>query len=540
MPTTDTHTHATAITGLVETETTTYLRTTCDVNTLTLTNWVYSLYGPNKGIVALRFDDGRSIDYTYTYPLLISKGLVGGFSIPTSTIGQSGKITQAQLLEMQAAGLEIMSHSKTHGADPASHAIFLDEAIESATVLQGMGIDVASFVQPGTWVIANAYDIVDTDFWGTPADLALRSKYLAYEGYIEGYDVNGQYYSLPRASASRYGTRHETMSTAYYTLAQMKAKVDYCIANKCSWEQLWHTWELGVGGNTTIADFEALLDYMVAAKAAGGLEVFTPTQLLYATPFVFSDPWETGLVGNGLWRDYHVVSSDRFTRVTDIKRKGNYAVRVEVRPGDQPDGDSGNRNEVVDMTDWRGSNIRENTRSGTVYYGFSIRLDASYQTPVEHGEGAGTWAIVLQLHGPDELSASPVFSFNALDTFQVFTRPGNLDLGAEIVKYNLSENGLNKGNWVDFVIKIVFAKDTTGSFQVWRRDEGESDFTSVLSVANVSTLQYKNSVNGGAVGEHYWCHGLYEPEQTTITNILWLDGITRDSSYASVVAKAFP
>lgn len=241
-----------------------------------------------------------------------------------------------------------------------------------------------------------------------------------------------------------------------------------------------------------------------------------------------------------MWRDTHVVSGDRISRVADVTRAGSYAVRVEVRPGDKPAGDTGNRAEVLDMTDAAGTNIRENESSGTVYYGFSVQLDPTWQTPAEQTPGAGTWAIVLQLHGPDVLNASPAFAIHAEGNIHVVTQTGDLDSVTENTVYALSENSLNLGYWSDFIIKIVYAKGATGSFEVWRRNEGYMEFTSVLAVSNVPTLQYKTSVNGGAVGDHYWAHGLYEPEQTTITNVLWLDGIARGTSYDAILTNSFP
>jgi peptidoglycan/xylan/chitin deacetylase (PgdA/CDA1 family) len=192
------------------------------------------------------------------------------------------------------------------------------------------------------------------------------------------------------------------------------------------------------------------------------------------------------------------------------------------------------------MLDIEGDPINENESSSTMYYGFSVRLDTTWQTPDEETPGGGAWAIVLQLHGPDALNASPAFAIHAAPAFHVHLRTGDLDIVTDSTPYAFSDGSLNLGDWIDFIIKIVYAKGATGSFQVWRRNEGELNFTSVLTVTGVSTLQYKTSVNGGAVGDHYWAHGLYEPEQTTITNILWLDGITRGYTYNSVLISTFP
>jgi hypothetical protein len=58
-------------------------------------------------------------------------------------------------------------------------------------------------------------------------------------------------------------------------------------------------------------------------------------------------------------------------------------------------------------------------------------------------------------------------------------------------------------------------------------------------VNNHSTLIYKSSVNGGAVGDHYWTYGYYRNPQTSITNILYLDTFARAATFDRVVQLAF-
>lgn len=117
---------------------------------------------------------------------------------------------------------------------------------------------------------------------------------------------------------------------------------------------------------------------------------------------------------------------------------------------------------------------------------------------------------------------------------------GDLDSASKSVRYKsyaLSDSGLNIGHWVDLVLKITFAKDFTGSVTAWRRNEGQNGFSQELQVNSVPTLQYKSSLGG--VGAHYWKHGLYCAKQTSITNVLWLDGMTRGGGYDEVVQAAF-
>jgi hypothetical protein len=252
----------------------------------------------------------------------------------------------------------------------------------------------------------------------------------------------------------------------------------------------------------------------------------------------FSGDWEKGITGNGNWKYIQTVAADRFQRVTSPVRQGQYAARVEVRPGDDPISSSGERSEVLIMSNTAGTAINENEASGTQFYAFSVRLDSAWQAPAADANGA--WAIIFQLHGPDVLAASPSVAVSVQNRFSIDLHSGDLDSVNKSLRwksYPLTSSGLNLGHWVDLVLQIKFAKDFTGSVTVWRRDEGQANFAQVLSLINVPTLQYKSSLGG--VGNHYWKHGFYRSKQTTITNILWLDGLTRGDTYDDVVKAAF-
>jgi len=233
------------------------------------------------------------------------------------------------------------------------------------------------------------------------------------------------------------------------------------------------------------------------------------------------------------------MASDRMQTVTDPVQIGGYAVRVEVRPGDDPINSSGERAEAVFMTDSTGNFINENVSSGTQYYAFSLQLPPDWVPPANDIHGLH-WGICLQLHGPDTLDASPAFAFEVTNAFSVDVTTGDLDTPA--LKYSsfytpLSDGSLNLGHWVDFVIGIRFAKDSTGSITIWRRNEGQTQFTQVLALTNIPTLQYRSSQGG--VGSHYWKYGYYRADQTTVTTILNLGAIARGTTFDNVVATAF-
>jgi hypothetical protein len=265
---------------------------------------------------------------------------------------------------------------------------------------------------------------------------------------------------------------------------------------------------------------------------------FSILSRMYGAGVSFSGDWEDGLTGPGNWRSLQIVDSDRFQRVTEPVRQGQYALRVEVRPGDDPIHSSGERAEALVMLDAAGQRLNESVFSGTQYYAFSVRLDADWQMP--EASKRGRWAIIFQLHGPDALKASPALAVRVHEQFELSLHSGDLDSKTDSLRwqsYSFSDGSLNRGNWVDLVLRITFAADFTGAVQVWRRDEGEHSFREVLSLEDVPTLHYRSSQ--GTVGEHYWKHGLYRSKQTTLTNVLWLDGLTRGDSFEAVVCAAF-
>ncbi len=258
----------------------------------------------------------------------------------------------------------------------------------------------------------------------------------------------------------------------------------------------------------------------------------------------FSCGYETEINGNGCWQAKYVTNEDRIKRVTDTYRKGVASIRIEVDPGDviKTGGStwSGERSELHILTNPDGSQILEDENSGTQYYALSVKLASDWKQPYIEGSSA-YWSMFLQLHSNAALNASPAFSLNAMDQFYVVIIGGNLDDTNHYYKYSLlSKADLNRGHWVDFVIGIKYAKDNTGAVNIWRRDEGESTFTNVFSVNNIPTLQYKTSVSSGAIIGHYWQTGLYRPNNIPHSNVLWLDGMTRGTTFDAVVAEAFP
>jgi hypothetical protein len=234
------------------------------------------------------------------------------------------------------------------------------------------------------------------------------------------------------------------------------------------------------------------------------------------------------------WKYPQVMSSDRFKVVTTPVRHGKYSAQITVKSGDDPINSSGERSEYAYMMQ-NGTAVSETLSSGTKYYAISVMLASNWQPPATES-GNGNWGILFQLHGPDSYSASPAFALRATTCFDIALNGGDLTFTKGVpTTYKLSSGGLNKGQWVDFVVGVKWAQDTTGSVTVWRRDQSATGFTTVLNLSNVATLQYKNSTTAAA---HYWKTGFYR-STSSFTNKLWLGPMSRADTFQDAVTTAW-
>lgn len=64
--------------------------------------------------VAITFDDGGSDNYSVAFPILRDRGLTATFFVITGYVGGRACMTWDQLRQMQAAGMDIESHTVSH------------------------------------------------------------------------------------------------------------------------------------------------------------------------------------------------------------------------------------------------------------------------------------------------------------------------------------------------------------------------------------------------------------------------------------------
>jgi hypothetical protein len=222
---------------------------------------------------------------------------------------------------------------------------------------------------------------------------------------------------------------------------------------------------------------------------------------------------------------------DRFRLGEQIGQPNGAVAHFTVLPGDRCLGSTSERSEVV-LGGWRNtSRFKVHGTEGTEYYRISVKLASNWVAP-EANSRSYAWGIFFQLHGPDEFGASPAVALHAEDVFSLSVLGGDMNrkLGG---RRFLTRSELNLGKWVDFILAIRWAPDSTGAIAVYRRDEGESAWEKIADIESVATLQFKGTE---ALKPHYWKAGYYRSE-SQFANSLWLGPIIRGRSFDEVIAK---
>lgn len=256
----------------------------------------------------------------------------------------------------------------------------------------------------------------------------------------------------------------------------------------------------------------------------------------------FSGSWDSD-PSTGGWQSRQTVAADRLQVVTTPKPADQRsAVRCIVNDGDVLFG--GERSEVLAIQDGAGAQIFETATSGTQYYGCAYWLPAGWNGISTTGD-ANAWSIILQLHGPDVLGQSPAFALYAgartlggPQNYFISVYGGDVLTGPGFAtNYNFTTRGaIVTDQWTQFIIEIIYSSSTTGYVEVWRRDEADASFTSVLQVPSVATLQFST---GNPVGNHYWKQGYYRGPSSAGTSLFYFGPFVRGTDFNEVATAAF-
>jgi hypothetical protein len=306
----------------------------------------------------------------------------------------------------------------------------------------------------------------------------------------------------------------------------------------------------------------------------------------YIGTFYGDHGWQNGKpigqpTGNGDWSDFMAFWSpapldntwlfntstapDRIRLEVDpTSPKGGMVARFEVRSGDHRQGKySGERSEMYGMLGKAHKKLPVTADSGHEFYGISVKVSADWIAPQHETaqKGYTHWGSFMQLHSPNIYNSPPAIDFIAEDDFHLGMDSGELEkivpdpktggtkTGRQDSKPIAFTNGnLNRGHWVQFMMDVVWASDTSGSIRIYRRDEGAKDFTKVLDLQGTPTLQFASHISTDPAQcstcapdnvTHYWRIGFYRSTSPDQTNVLWLGPLVRGTAFDEVASAAF-
>lgn len=216
--------------------------------------------------VLITFDDAIETVYSVAYNYMQTKQMKGTVYVPSSVIGGVGRMTQANLVEMNMNGWDIANHSSdgtgfvTGGL---SDAQIIANLTSCKTFLDGLNLSRASahLAYPnGEYNQTVIADVITagmltarTAHEDQPMALPLLFPYQIHLG--------GSNSNITDADA----------------LADVKARIDILVSSKVIGCLLFHG--VGGAGEFSVADFQALMDYIISK----GVQTLTISELYSAS-----------------------------------------------------------------------------------------------------------------------------------------------------------------------------------------------------------------------------------------------------------------
>lgn len=194
------------------------------------------------GKVSFHFDDGFRSVYEQCFPVFAEAGAVGCVAMPA----RGSHLSHAELLEMQKAGWEILSHSMMHVSmrEPMSEKDAWNEIVESKRVLEEAGFKIRQFVTPMSQCHESMIPLLK-EHYDAAFTVYTNSLTEPIEKLVIERPVNP--HKLHRCC------------TSGKTIDELKAYVDY-VAENNAW-LVFYDHDLAVKGNITRTTLRALLEY---------------------------------------------------------------------------------------------------------------------------------------------------------------------------------------------------------------------------------------------------------------------------------------
>lgn len=228
--------------------------------------------------VALVFDHGTNVFNEALLPLLRARGLTATIALnsqmydPTKPRYEHDDRTDWDIITSWWAndGIEIANHGRTHQSQPDDEAKIYDMAGGLEELRAAMPtVPIHSFVTPSSLPLINGINDFDTPFgrelWANHAVIASATNPKAWPlvGEIRQ-GVGRMWFDSPAGiTATKNGILGTPSGRGIIASAH---------------PEVW-----GSGSNSTIADIEAFLDWLVVERDAGRIEVMTLRELAFAT-----------------------------------------------------------------------------------------------------------------------------------------------------------------------------------------------------------------------------------------------------------------
>jgi len=200
--------------------------------------------------------------------------MVGTMGPLSERVGNSGHITKQELLDLQAKGWEISSHSATHAdIDSGTSASILDdEIVQSKIALEAMGFQIDGYIWPGNRVTTDGFDLVKDNYTWTTfySPISGGPKYMTLSSLDDSFQAEGVYHEFSHGVGNGYDLD---------SFSDVKFEIDLAITNNYLIGFKLHNIETGSDARSTSPTmFKDIIDYLREQRDLGKLDVLTRNQ----------------------------------------------------------------------------------------------------------------------------------------------------------------------------------------------------------------------------------------------------------------------
>ncbi|GMU06857.1 heparin lyase I family protein [Corallococcus caeni] len=221
---------------------------------------------------------------------------------------------------------------------------------------------------------------------------------------------------------------------------------------------------------------------------------------LAAAEIVWRGDFETG--NRSQYSTEQMVSSDRLQVVTSPVAEGKYALKATVKQGDDPINSSGNRNELVYLS---------NEKVGSEYwYRWKVMFPNDFPS-------VDAWQLFTQWHHDGCCGSPPVEFF----------------VKGELIRLTLNSSGtvwstaLKRGAWQEFIFHVKWSPDASvGYVELWHN--------------GVQVLKKTKAMTMFSGQNNYLKLGLYRADTISPVGVVYHDGMIQATSREDVFPVVQP